>query len=94
MLPYWEILVAMRVLGKAKLYPIIHTNDVVSVWVRAWIAELTFANWKQAADVIQQFPNVHMSANGLFNFPVGNTDQYISVQLAFPQGIAVITGIK
>lgn len=84
----------MRLLGKDKLQRLLRTDETARTWVRAWVAELTTANWRQAADVSYQFPNVRQPEPGCFIFPIGNCKKEVCLQIAFQQGIAVITGIQ
>lgn len=84
----------MRLLGKDKLQRLVRTDGRAHTWVCAWVEELTTANWKQAADVSHQFPNVRQPEPGHFIFPICNCKKEVCLQIAFQQGIAVITGIQ
>ena len=107
--PYWELEAlfeilhnvpklggyeAVRLLGKDKLQHLLRTDETARTWVRAWVAELTTANWKQAEDVNYQFPNARRSESGHFIFPICNCRKEVCLQIAFQQGVAVITGIR
>ena len=94
MFPNWESYEAMRLLGRNKLQRLVRTDEAARTWVCAWVAELATANWKQAADVSHQFPNVRQSEQGHFIFPVCNCKKEVCLQIAFQHGIAVITGIQ
>ncbi|MCB2427894.1 type II toxin-antitoxin system HigB family toxin [Methylophaga pinxianii] len=84
----------MRIVGKEKLQHLICSNGSARTWLCAWIAELNNAHWKQPADVNNQFPNAKLSDSGIFIFPIANCDKEVCLQIAFQQGIAVITGLK
>lgn len=85
---------AMRLLGKDKLQHLLCADEISRAWICAWVAELATANWKQPADVALQFPNARESGLGTFVFPVANTDKEVCIQIAFQQGVAVITGLQ
>lgn len=84
----------MRLIGKKQIQDLICTDSDISSWISAWVAELRSANWKQPADVTEQFPNVHQPSAEYFIFPVGNSDKRIHLKIAFQQGIAMITDIQ
>jgi len=84
----------MRLIGKDKLQRLLRTDETARTWVCAWVAELATANWKQATDVSHQFPNVRQTEQGCFIFPICNCKKEVCLQIAFQQGIAVITGIQ
>lgn len=84
----------MRLVGKEKLQSIMRSNESAHTWLCAWIAEFAEASWKQAADVSHQFPNVREADSGQFFFPIAGCDTEVCIQIAFPQGIAVIVGIQ
>lgn len=83
----------MRLVGREKLQSIMCSNELARVWLCAWVAEFADASWRQPADVLQQFPNVRESGSGQFYFPIANCNQEVCIQIAFPQGIAVIVGL-
>ena len=85
---------AMRLLGKDKFQHLLRTDETARTWVCAWVAELANANWKQPADVSQQFPNARQSESGSFVFPIANCNREVCIQIAFQQGVAVITGLQ
>ena len=83
----------MRLIGKQKLQKLFF-DDIACVWVQAWVAEVLSANWRQAADVCIQFPSVRQSSSNEFIFSVRNCDREIHLQIAFQQGIAVVTDLQ
>jgi mRNA interferase HigB len=84
----------MRLVGKEKLQRILRTDDSARTWICAWVAELSNATWKQPLDINRQFPNARQSDSIHFIFPISNCNREIYVQIAFPQGIAVITDVQ
>lgn len=84
----------MRLVGKEKLRALMCADESARAWVCAWVAELSNANWKQPADVSRQFPNASQSDLGHFVFPISNCNKEVCLQIAFPQGIAVITALQ
>ncbi|MCE2029184.1 type II toxin-antitoxin system HigB family toxin [Sessilibacter corallicola] len=84
----------MRLVGKEKLHQLIRTDDSARTWLCAWVTELANANWKHPTDVSHQFPNAQQSDTGHFIFPIANCDKEVCIQIAFQQGIAVITGLQ
>lgn len=84
----------MRLIGKEKLQRLLRADDEARIWICAWVAELANANWKHAADVCHQFPNARQTDSGLFVFPICNCNKEVCLQIAFQQGIAVITGLQ
>ena len=92
--PILGILEIMRLVGKAKIQRLLRSDESARTWLCSWVAELTDANWKQAADVNHQFPNARQSDSGDFVFPIANCNKEVCLQIAFQQGIAVITGLQ
>jgi len=84
----------MRLVGKEKLQHLICSDKSAQAWLCAWIAEVADANWKQPEDVSNQFPNARKSDFGRFVFPIANCKKEVCIQIAFHQGIAVITGLQ
>ncbi len=84
----------MVLLGRNRLEGLRGLGDQVQKWVLSWAAEITAANWKHAADVKGQFPNVQSIDQGLFVFPVRDCDWKICLLIAYPQGVALITELK
>ena len=84
----------MRLVGKNTLHKAILADDSVGNWLRSWLSELSDANWKHPTDVCEQVPNATEFDQGHFIFPIKDSSKKVSLQIAFPQGIAVITGLK
>lgn len=84
----------MRLVGKERIQVLLQSDEIVRIWLKAWIAELCNANWKKSADVKHQFPNVRFTSAGGFVFPIPNCSKEVCMQIAFQQGIAVITGLQ
>ena len=84
----------MRLVGKEKIQHLLRSDESARAWLYLWIAELAYANWRQPADVVSQFPNVQQPESGNFVFPIANCDKKVHIQIAFPQGVAVITGLQ
>lgn len=82
----------MRLLGRQRLSRL--RGDEIEKWVRAWVAEVMNAHWKQPSDVRDQFPNARHHGGSLFLFPVGSCNCVICLMIAFPQGVALITDLK
>ena len=77
----------MRLIGRDKLK---RAGGDVDRWLRSWCAEVAHAHWRRAQDVTDQFPNAREHSNGDFFFPVGATGYLVRLQVAFPQGVALI----
>lgn len=84
----------MRLIGREKLCYLSNSEDRVKKWVQSWTAEVAVANWKHPAELGAQFPNVKQTWDGRFLFPVNGCAQAISLMVAFPQGIALITALE
>lgn len=84
----------MRLIGKEKLQELMQTDNSACTWIRAWVAELASANWKQPLDVSNQFPNVRQKKTDHFVFPISNCNKEVHLQIAFQQNIAVITDLQ
>ena len=84
----------MRLVGKEKLQSIMRSDESARVWLCAWVAEFADASWKHPADVNYQFPNARETDTGHFVFPIANCNKEVCIQIAFPQGIAVIVGLQ
>lgn len=77
----------MRLIGRDKLRQI---GGDVDRWVRSWCCEVVHAHWRRPEDVIEQFPNACARPEGDFIFPIGASDYSVRLQVAFPQGVALI----
>ena len=86
--------VFMRLIGREKLCCLSNAEAQVKKWVQSWTAEVANANWKHPAELGAQFPNVIQTTDGRFLFPVNGCARAISVLVAFPQGIALITALE
>lgn len=84
----------MRLIGRKKLQRLMHLDNGAREWVRAWVAEVSYANWREPADINWQFPNARKSDAGQFIFPIANSDEEVYLEIAFKQSIAIITDLK
>lgn len=84
----------MRLIGREKLNPLRGKGADVEKWTRSWVAEVAGAHWRQPNDVIGQFPNAHHQGHGCFMFPIGRCQLAIKLQIAFAQGIALISELN
>lgn len=84
----------MRLIGREKLCCLSNAEDRVRKWVQGWTAEVANANWKHPTELGVQFPNVKQTKDGRFLFPVNGCAWAISLLVAFPQGIALITALE
>ncbi len=82
----------MRLLGKDKLQVVLD-NDA-RIWLRSWIAELASAHWKEAGDVLAQFPRATLVSPDTFIFRVGGAVWIIELAVHFPQGIALVVRME
>lgn len=105
--PFWEVDIPpsiiqyppnlgvfMRLIGREKLCCLSNAEERVKKWVQSWTAEVANANWKHPAELGAQFPNVKQMEDGRFLFPVNGCARAISLLVAFPQGIALITALE
>jgi mRNA-degrading endonuclease HigB of HigAB toxin-antitoxin module len=83
----------MRLLGRDRLQPLSGRGPEARKWVLSWVAEVTYAHWTCAADVINQYPNSSQE-NSIFLFPVFRSDSSVLVLFTFPQQIALITALR
>ena len=81
----------MRLIGRDKLAQI---GGEVDRWLRNWCAEVVRAHWRRPEDVTSQFPNASVRPEGDFFFPVGASGYSVQLQIAFPQGVALILDMK
>lgn len=84
----------MRLLGRNHLQKIRGFNTQTDSWLSAWVGEVTAANWKSQPDLIKQFQTVNCLDEGIYLFQVSEICGSIELQIAFPQGIALITAIR
>lgn len=80
----------MLLLGKPKLHELVQVYPGSKAWASGWASEVASASWKQAADILNQFPRVKEIQHGNFAFPVGDLAIDVVIIVAFPQGIAVV----
>ncbi|MBK7549232.1 MAG: hypothetical protein IPI20_16070 [Rhodoferax sp.] len=52
------------------------------------------AKWKASIDVVKQYRAVTRVAEGTFLFPIEDFDGFVELQIAFPQGVALITAVQ
>jgi len=83
----------MRLLGRDTLNGLQKRNEMLDKWLAAWVYEFVHARWWCSADVLSQFPKVQEHRDGLFLFQTEPKGYCIEVQIAFPQGIALITAL-
>ena len=84
----------MRLIGREKLCQLKGKGEGVEKWAKSWVAEVLDARWHQPADVIEQFPNADHQAQDHFLFPIGDCQFAIRLQIAFAQGIALISDLN
>lgn len=92
--PKVRTLTAMKLLGRNRLRDLYGSNEQVQAWVRGWVSELSYANWKGAQDVLHQFPRAQCLANNIFSFPVDQQPQVIEVAIVFAQAVVLVTDLK
>jgi mRNA-degrading endonuclease HigB of HigAB toxin-antitoxin module len=83
----------MHLLGRDTLNVLQKRNEMLDKWLAAWVCEFVHARWWCSADVLSQFPKVQERSDGLFLFQTEPKGYCIEVQIAFPQGIALITAL-
>lgn len=81
----------MRLIGKERLIRLCGRGEGIEKWIREWISEVLAAHWKHPIDVKDQFPNALQTGEDHFTFPIANCNCAVCLQIAFPQGIALIT---
>lgn len=84
----------MRLLGRERLDRLRGKGETIEKWMRSWAAEVLAAHWKRPLDVKEQFPSACHQGGDHFVFPVSGCDWVICLQIAFPQGIALVTDLK
>jgi mRNA-degrading endonuclease HigB of HigAB toxin-antitoxin module len=84
----------MRLIGREKLCCLSRAEQQVKKWVQGWTAEVANANWKHPAEICAQFPNARQTEDGRFLFPIDGCARAVSMLIAFPQGIALITALE
>lgn len=81
----------MKLLGLPKLALVKGESDLIDKWVSSWVSEMTHANWKTPANLIDHFPAVTVTEEESYLFSVLETGIVIELRIAFAQGIAIIT---
>jgi mRNA-degrading endonuclease HigB of HigAB toxin-antitoxin module len=84
----------MRLLGRNHLQKIRGLNAQTDSWLTTWASEVANANWKAPVDLVKQYRSVVEQGASTYLFQIGAFDGFIELQVAFPQGIALITAIK
>lgn len=84
----------MRLIGREKLHQLRGSGAEAEKWLRAWVAEVASAHWRHPSDVTDQFPNARHQGEGCFLFPIGICPHAIRLQVAFAQGIALISDLN
>lgn len=84
----------MKLLGRNRLRVLYGHDDQTDAWMHNWVSELSHANWKMARDVLRQFPKARNVSNDVFQFPVGDSLQFIEVAMVFPQAVALVVDLK
>lgn len=84
----------MRLIGRNRLDQLRGSGEAVETWLTNWVAEIRGANWKHAADVVEQFPNVRRLGGEHFEFPIGGCGRVIQLVISFSQGVVLITDLK
>lgn len=84
----------MKVLGKNRLQGFERSSCSVGGWVRAWIAEIESAEWKQSADVSADYPSVKFRGVNNATFLIGSSNMNVDVGLSFASGVALILNVS
>ncbi|VCS85332.1 Uncharacterized protein conserved in bacteria [Burkholderia pseudomallei] len=69
-------------------------DDQTDKWLRAWISEVANANWKQAKDVLRQFPQAKCITDNVIQFRVEPQAAWIEVALSFSLAVAIVCDLK
>ena len=84
----------MRLIGREKLSRLKGQGAEVEKWVRSWVAEVAEAHWRRPEDVAEQFPSACHQGRGCFLFPIAQFPVAIQLQIAFAQGVALISDLN
>lgn len=84
----------MRLIGRERLAALRAHGVDVEKWIRSWLAEMATATWKHEFELRDQFPHCTTVAENTFLFHISGCNLAILVLVAFPQGIALITGLR
>lgn len=69
-------------------------DEQTDKWLRAWISEVANANWKQAKDVLRQFPQAKCVTDNVIQFRVEPQAVWIEVVLSFSFAVAIVCDLK
>ncbi|HCM62125.1 MAG TPA: hypothetical protein DIT05_06210 [Morganella sp. (in: Bacteria)] len=84
----------MRLLGKSRLNVLDYTDKDTNVWISAWVAELSNADWKDEESLLGAFPRVMRSDGVFYTFPIcGKDSLLIKIAVYFNRSTAVITEV-
>lgn len=83
----------MRLIGRERLGQLKGRGAEVESWVRSWAAEVADAHWRRPEDVAEQFPSACHQGRGCFLFPIAQYPAVIQLQIAFAQGVALISDL-
>lgn len=84
----------MKLLGRKLLQPLRGLNIETDRWLNSWVSEMAHATWKAHPDVAQQYPSAISEEKGIFYFRVAMQGVRVEVVFCFPQGIAMINGLR
>jgi mRNA-degrading endonuclease HigB of HigAB toxin-antitoxin module len=83
----------MRLIGRERLDQLKGRGAEVESWVRNWVAEVADAHWRRPEDVAEQFPSACHRGRGCFLFPIAQYPAVIQLEIAFAQGVALISDL-
>ena len=84
----------MKLHGRNRLQELFGLDDQTDKWLRAWISEMTTANWKQVQDVLRQFPQAKWVTDNVVHFRVEPEGTWIEVAMSFSPPVAVVCDLK
>ena len=84
----------MRLLGRNHRQKIRGLDAQTDSWLTIWASEVSNASWKAPVDLVKQYRSVVEQDASTYLFQIGAFDGFIELQVAFPQGVALITAIK
>jgi len=84
----------MKLHGRNRLRELFGLDNQTDKWLRAWISEVTNANWKQAEDVLRQFPQAECIADNVIQFRVEPQTAWIEVALSFSLAVAIVCDLR
>lgn len=79
----------MKLLGLTHIAEL-NARAELRAWLSAWVAEVRYASWKRASDVITHFPSAVQVAVDRFRFLSQEPRACVEVSIAYPQGIVLI----